>query len=73
MKLLDHIFYNLQKRDLDRSQIEDYVRYLDEIILQGLPLKKELAYQTIKLQLLKKLNKLNQEPVLFSPLKKKAG
>ena len=73
MKLLDHIFYNLEERDLDRSQIEDYIRYLDEIILQGLPSKKELAYQKIKLQLLKRLNRLNQEPILFSPPKKKAS
>lgn len=63
--LLDYVFYNLEERDLDRSQIAAYIRYLDEILLQGLSPEKELAYQTIKLQLLKRLNELNQEQIQF--------
>ena len=63
--LLDYIFYNLEERELDRGQIEGYIRYLDEIILQGLSLEKEQTYQTFKLQLLKRLNKLNQKQIQF--------
>jgi hypothetical protein len=67
---LDHIFYNLDEKSLDRSQIEAYVRYLDAIILGGLTLTKELAYQAIKLKLLKRLNALNQDQIKFYPYNK---
>jgi hypothetical protein len=65
--LLDHIFHNLEGRNLDRSQIADYIRYLDELILGGLPLDKELAYQAIKLWLVKRLNALNRDQIKFYP------
>lgn len=71
-KLLDHIFYNLEERDLDRSQIESYIRYLDELMLHSLPLEKQVNYHNIKLKLLHRLNKLNRGPShFFEPSKKK--
>lgn len=59
--LLDDIFSNLEEKNLNRIQVEAYIRYLDEIILHGLSLDKELAFQKIKLQLLKRMHQLNQE------------
>ncbi|PSR55930.1 hypothetical protein AHMF7605_21705 [Adhaeribacter arboris] len=56
--LLDHIFCNLEGRELDRGQIESYIQYLDELILHGLPLEKEKTYHTLKLQLQNRLNNL---------------
>ena len=69
--LLDYIFSNLEEKNLDRSQVTAYIRYLDEIILQGLPLEKELAFQKIKLQLLKRFNQLNQKQIQFDRSSKK--
>jgi len=63
--LLDYIFSNIEEKDLDRAQIVAYVRFLDEIILQGLPLEKELHYQAIKLKLISRMNALNQEQMKF--------
>ncbi len=63
--LLDYIFSNLEERNLNRSQVEAYIRYLDEIILHGLPLEKELAFQKIKLQLLQRIHQLNREQIRF--------
>ncbi|QMU29756.1 hypothetical protein [Adhaeribacter radiodurans] len=64
-RLLDYIFSNLEEKNLNRSQVEAYIRYLDEIILQGLPLEKDLAFQKIKLQLLNRLHQLNQQQIQF--------
>ena len=63
--LLDYIFSNLEEKNLNRSQVEAYIRYLDEIILHGLSLEKELAFQKIKLQLLQRIHQLNQEQIHF--------
>lgn len=63
--LLDYIFYNIEERNLDRSQIEEYIRYLDEIIEGGLPTDKELVYQAIKLKLIKRLTELSQEQIKY--------
>lgn len=63
--LLDYIFHNVEERDLNRSQIEEYIRYLEELIEGGLPLDKELAYQDIKLKLIKRLSALNQEQIKY--------
>jgi hypothetical protein len=65
--LLDHIFHNLEERNLGRSQIVDYIGYLDELILGGLLLDKELEYQAIKLRLVKRLNELNRDQIKFYP------
>jgi hypothetical protein len=63
--LLDYIFRNLEEKELDKEQIIAYIRYLDEINLNGLPIEKELEYQTIKLKLLKRMNTLHQEQIRF--------
>ncbi len=63
--LLDSIFNNLEEKNLDRNQIIDYIRYLDEIIAGGLPYEKEIAYQRIKLKLSKRLHELNKEQINF--------
>lgn len=65
--LLDYIFHNIEERNLDRSQIEDYIRYLDELIEGGLPMDKEVTYQAIKLKLIKRLNELNRDQMKFYP------
>ena len=63
--LLDYIFYNIDERNLERSRIVDYIRYLDELIEGGLPMYKELDYQAIKLTLIKRLSELNQEQIKY--------
>lgn len=65
-RLIDSIFSIPEESNLDRSQVEAYIRSLDEIILQGLPLDKELALQKIKLKLLKRLNQLIQDLIPFN-------
>ena len=65
MGLLDYIFRDIEEKNLDREQIIAYIRYLDEIILDGLPIAKELEYQAIKLKLLKRMNELHQEQIQF--------
>ncbi|RDC58665.1 hypothetical protein AHMF7616_05346 [Adhaeribacter pallidiroseus] len=57
--LLDYIFSHLEDNNLNRSQVEAYLRYLDEIMLQGLPPDKEIAFQKIRLQLLRRMHQLN--------------
>ena len=42
-----------------------YIRYLEELIADGLPIEKELFYQGVKLQLTKRLNDLNQQQVQY--------
>jgi hypothetical protein len=64
-RLLDFIFSNLEEKELDRSQMVAYIRYLDELIADGLPIEKELFYQGVKLQLTKRLNDLNQQQVQY--------
>jgi len=68
--LLDYIFRDIEEKNLDREQIIAYIRYLDEIILDGLPIAKELEYQAIKLKLLKRMNELHQEQIQFYPSNK---
>ena len=63
--LLDHIFKNLEATELDRAQIVAYVRYLDELIRNDLPMEKELEYQAIKLRLFSRMNGLNREQLKF--------
>lgn len=65
--LLDYIFNNLDEKNLDRSQIIAYIRYLDELILDGLPLNQERAYQAIKLKLTKRLAELDHDQIKFYP------
>ena len=45
----------LANRNSDGNLFLAYVLYLDELILRGLPPDKEIAYQTIKLKLRKRL------------------
>ena len=63
--LLDYIFNNIEERNLDQTRITAYIRYLYEIILNGLPIEKELEYHAIKLRLLKRISDLNQQQVKF--------
>lgn len=53
-RLLDRIFQSVVEKNLNKSQLEAYFLYLDELIAGGLSVNKELAYQNLKLQLLKK-------------------
>jgi GTP-dependent phosphoenolpyruvate carboxykinase len=64
-RILDFIFSNLEEKALDRSQMVAYIRYLEELIADGLPIEKELFYQGVKLQLTKRLNDLNQQQVQY--------
>ena len=64
-RFLDFIFSNLEEKELDRSQIVAYIRYLDELTADGLPIEKELFYQGVKLQLTKRLNDLNQQQIQY--------
>ena len=64
-RILDFIFSNLEEKELDRSQIVAYIRYLDELTADGLPIEKELFYQGVKLQLTKRLNDLNQQQIQY--------
>jgi hypothetical protein len=57
---------NLEERNLERSRIVDYIRYLNEPIPGGLPLDEELACQAIKRKLLKRLNALNRYQIKFN-------
>ena len=59
--LLDHIFLNVDKKDLSKKQLLEHVVYLDELLGNGLPLEKEEEYQGIRLRLLKRLNERNRE------------
>lgn len=63
--LLDYIFQDMEGKNLDRTQIRAYIRYLDELILNGLPLTKELEYQALKLHLIKRMNAFNHEQLKF--------
>jgi hypothetical protein len=63
--LLDYIFHNLEERNLEKSKIKAYLRYLDELIRHGLPLNKEVTCQRIRLKLIRRLNELNQEQINF--------
>jgi hypothetical protein len=49
---------------------EEIIRYLDELILGGLPLDKELNYQVIKLRLVKRLTEIAHDQIKFYPGKK---
>ena len=64
-RILDFIFSNLEEKELDRSQMVAYIRYLDELTAAGLQLEKELLYQGVKLQLTKRLNDLNQQQIQY--------
>ena len=63
--LFDYMFQDIEKRNLDKTEIRAYIRYLDELILGGLPLGKELEFQAIKLKLIKRMNALNQDQIKF--------
>ena len=70
---LEHIYSNLQEKELDRTQIIAYVRYLDELIRNGLTMEKELAYQGIKLRLFRRMNALNEQQIKFYPKNQKSN
>ncbi|PSR51966.1 hypothetical protein AHMF7605_29090 [Adhaeribacter arboris] len=59
--LIDHIFENIVIKQLTRTDIADYVRYISEILQQNLTLDQKVRYQQLKVQLNQRLRTLNQE------------
>jgi hypothetical protein len=61
VRLLDHIFAEVEQFQADKTQIHAYLDYLNEIIAQGTLRAKESKYLDLKARLEQRLRELDRQ------------